>query len=206
MVTGITTLGYLHNQESVDNHGVAMRPIPLNLMTVHADLLQSLEMGDSQSVSIATKTVKKKKYVYATSKDGSARLEKYIGPADDPVVQAEVRKLRHSAERAKSLRSTVTLLKNGRLPAPSLVLGRILEVVANAGLFDRGMTLVGTAAYQTYAPTLGYYLPTATYATNDVDLSVAEFVPGESEEDFQTLLQRADRTFEPVWSSEDKLP
>ncbi|MGE0629103.1 MAG: GSU2403 family nucleotidyltransferase fold protein [Hyphomicrobiaceae bacterium] len=182
------------------------RPIPLNLMTVYADLRQSLEMGDIQAASIAVKTVKKKKYVYATTKDGSARIERYLGPADDPRVRAEVESLRNAAERAKSLRSTVTLLKAARLPSPSLILGRILEVVANAGLFERGMTLVGTAAYQTYAPILGYYLPTATYTTNDVDLSVAEFAPSENEEDFHDLLRRADNTFEPVWNMDDKLP
>ncbi len=183
-----------------------MKPIPLNLMTIYADVLQSLEMGDNDAASIATKTIKKKRYVYATKKDGSARIETYLGSADDPAVQAEVARLRRAAERAKSLRSSVTLLKAGRFPAPSLILGRILEVVANAGLFNRGMTLVGTAAYQTYAPVLGYYLPTATYATNDVDLSVAEFVPGDHEEDFHTLLKRADPSFEPIWSHDDKLP
>jgi hypothetical protein len=163
-------------------------------------------MGDADAASIATKTVKGKKYVYATRKDGGARIETYLGAADDPDVKEQIERLRHAAERAKGLRSSVTLLKSGRLPAPSLVLGRILEVVANAGLFDRGMTLVGTAAYQTYAPMLGYYLPTATYATNDVDLSVAEFVPKDDEEDFHTLLKRADKTFEPLWSNEDTLP
>ena len=183
-----------------------MKPIPLNVMTVYADVLQSLEMGDNDAASIATKTIKNKKYVYATKKDGSARIEKYLGSANDPAVQAEVDRLRHGAERAKDLRSSVTLLKAARLPAPSLILGRILEVVANAGLFNRGMTLVGTAAYQSYAPILGYYLPTATYATNHVDLSVAEFVPGENEEDFHTLLKRADKSFEPLWSHDDKLP
>jgi hypothetical protein len=183
-----------------------MKPIPLNLMTIYADVLQSLEMADHDAASIATKTIKNKRYVYATKKDGSARIEMYLGPADDPAVQAEVGRLRNAAERAKHLRSSVTLLKASRLPAPSLILGRILEVVANAGLFNRGMTLVGTAAYQTYAPVLGYYLPTATYATNDVALSVAEFVPGENEEDFHTLLKRADKSFEPLWSRNDKLP
>jgi hypothetical protein len=175
-------------------------------MTVYADVLQSLEIGDADAASIATKTIKGRKYVYATRKDGGARIETYLGVADDPAVKKEVERLRHAAERAKSLRSSVTLLKAGRLPAPSLLLGRILEVVANAGLFNRGMTLVGTAAYQTYAPMLGYYLPTATYATNDVDLSVAEFVPKDDEEDFHTTLKRADKTFEPLWSSEDTLP
>lgn len=183
-----------------------MRSVPLNLMTLYADLLQSLEIGDTDAASIAVKTIKKKKYVYATKKDGSTRVERYLGPADDPEVKQQVDRLQHAAERVKSLRNTVTALKAARLPAPSLPLGRILEVVANAGLFERGMTLVGTAAYQTYAGALGYHLPTATLATNDVDFSVAQFVPSDNEEDFETILKRADPSFSAVWHPDDKLP
>lgn len=183
-----------------------MRPIPLNLMTLYADLLQSLELAGTPAGSVATKTIKGKKYVYVTTKDGSARVEKYLGPADDPLVQEEVAKVRHAAERARSLKNTVFLLKQGRMPAPSLVLGRILEVLSNAGLFKRGMTLVGTAAYQTYAGVLGYYVPAATLTTNDADLSLAEFVAGDEEEDILSILQRADPTFAPVWHADDKLP
>jgi hypothetical protein len=183
-----------------------MRPIPLNLMTVYADLLQSLELSDTAPASIATKTIKKRKYVYATVKDGSARVETYLGSADDPEVQEKVERYRHAAARAKSLKSTVSILKQGKLPAPSLVLGRILEVVANAGLFRRGMTLVGTAAYQTYAGMLGYYAPAATLATNDADFSLAEFIADDNEEDIGSILKRADPTFNPVWHADDKLP
>lgn len=183
-----------------------MRPIPLNLMTLYADLLQSVELDDATPASIATKTVGKKKYVYATIKDGSARLEKYLGPADDPEVREEVARYKHAAERAKSLKTTVSVLKQGRFPAPSLALGKILEVVANAGLFKRGMTLVGTAAYQTYAGVLGYYAPAATLATNDADLSLAEFKAKEEEEDIGSILRRADPSFSPVWHADDKLP
>jgi hypothetical protein len=183
-----------------------MRSIPLNLMTLYADLRQSLELADTPAASIATKTVRKKKYVYVTTKDGSARVEKYLGPADDPKVQEKVERFRHAAERTKSLRTTVSLLKQGGFPAPSLVLGRILEVVANAGLFNRGVTLVGTAAFQTYAGILGYYAPTATLMTNDADLSLAEFVAGSEEEDIGNILKRADPSFDPIWHVDDKLP
>ena len=183
-----------------------MRSIPLNLMTLYADLLQSSELADTPAASIATKTVRKKKYVYATTKDGSVRVEKYLGPADDPKVQEEVERFRHAAERTKSLRTTVSLLKHGGFPAPSLVLGRILEVVANAGLFNRGVTLVGTAAFQTYAGILGYYAPTATLMTNDADLSLAEFEAGNEEEDIGNILKRADPSFGPIWHVDDKLP
>lgn len=183
-----------------------MRPIPLNLITLYADLLQSVELDDGPAGSIATKTQGKNKYVYVTVKDGSARLERYLGVASDPAVQAEVERFKHAAQRTKSLKNTVSLLKAGRLPAPSLVLGRILEVIANAGLFKRGVTLVGTSAYQTYAGVLGYYAPSATLATNDADLSLAEFVAKEDEEDIGSILKRADPTFKPMWHVEDKLP
>ncbi len=196
-------VGYLHFLESVDNR---MRPIPLNLMTVYADLLQSLELEEATAGSIATKTVKGKKYVYVTVKDGSARVERYIGPADDPTVQEEIERFRHATERVKSLKNTVHLLKTGRFPAPSLVLGRILEVIANAGLFERGVTLVGTAAYQTYAGVVGYFAPAATLTTNDADLSLAEFVARDDEEDIEAILKRADPSFKPAWHANDTLP
>jgi hypothetical protein len=183
-----------------------MRAIPLNLMTLYADVLQSLELDDSRPASIATKTIGKKKYIYATFKDGSARLENYLGPANDPAVQEQALRYKHAAERARSLRTTVSLLKQGRFPAPSLALGKILEVVANAGLFRRGVTLVGTAAYQTYAGVLGYYPPAATLATNDADLSLAEFEAKDDEEDIGSILKRADSSFSPVWHADDKLP
>lgn len=180
-----------------------MRAIPLNLMTLYADLLQSVEMDDGPPGSVA---IKAGKYVYVTTKDGGVRIEKYLGTVGDPAVQQEVERAKHAAARAKSLKNTVTLLKRGRFAAPSLALGRILEVLSNAGLFKRGITLVGTGAYQTYAGVTGYYLAGATYSTNDADLSVAEFVPGKDEEDIESILRRANPTFKPVWHAEDKLP
>ena len=59
-----------------------MRPIPLNLMTLYADLLQSVELDDGMPGSIATKTVAKRKYIYATTKDGSARLHRGLSKLD----------------------------------------------------------------------------------------------------------------------------
>jgi len=183
-----------------------VRPIPLNLMTLYADLLQSLTLDDEPAGSIAIKTVKKRKYAYVTTKDGRVRVERYLGLADDPNVQHQIARVRRAAELAKSRKNTVSLLKRGRFPSPSLPLGRILEVIANAGLFKRGMTLVGTAAYQAYAGVLGHYAPAAALMTNDADLSIAEFVPDEKEEDIEQILKRADSTFAPVWQADDKLP
>ncbi len=183
-----------------------MKQIPLNLQTLYADLAQNAGTFDARPGSIATKTVKGRKYLYATSKDGGSRIERYLGPAVEPSVLAEAERIKHSAALAKAARSTVSLLKQARVPAPSIVLGRVLEVLANAGLFQRGVTLVGTAAYQTYGCLLGVYLPAAALMTNDIDISVAEFVGKSGDEDIEATLKRADPTFTPVWSVEDKLP
>ena len=121
-----------------------MRPIPLNMMTLYADLMQNVGGLAVPPGSLATKTIKKRKYLYVTTRDGSARVERYLGGADDPKVIEQAEEIKRASEQAKALRNTVTLLKQSRVPAPTLVQGRILEVLANAGLFKRGVTVVGT--------------------------------------------------------------
>lgn len=183
-----------------------MRPIPLNLLTLYADLQQSRLAMETIPGSISTKRVGKKKYLYSVEKHGKKRIQKFLGPAGDEEAQAEAEAARHSEQIAKGLRSTVSALKHARIPAPTLVLGRILEVLSQAGLFEQGLTLVGTAAYQTYAPILGYYLPSSALMTNDVDLSVAEFVESDEQKDLEEVLKRADGTFSALMRTEDKLP
>lgn len=183
-----------------------MKPIPLNLMTLYADLAQQVDGLGPRAGSISTRTIDGKRYLYAVMKDGQARTQRFLGPVGDAEAEAAAAEMRQAAAQAKQTRATVALLKNALFPAPSLVLGRILEVLANAGLFERGMTLVGTAAYQTYAGIVGSFLPAAGLMTNDVDLSVAEFVAGDNEEHIQTILQRADPSFEPRWKARDQLP
>jgi hypothetical protein len=187
-------------------YSASVRPIPLNVMTLYADLAQRLALQDTRPGSISSKKVDGRKYLYAVEKDGRTRTQRFLGPATSSVAQAEAARIRRAAELAKELRNTVTLLKNAHVPGPSLALGRILEVVANAGLFQRGVTLVGTAAYQTYACVVGSHLAAANLTTNDVDLSLSEFVAGDREEGIQAILKRADATFEPVLHADDGLP
>jgi hypothetical protein len=183
-----------------------MRAIPLNLMTLYADLMQSVGTLAAVPGSVATKTVHGRSYLYATSKDGAVRIEKYLGPADDPTSREQATLIRQAAAQAKAMRNTVTLLRRARIAAPTLPQGRVLEVLANAGLFERGMTLVGTVAYQTYACVVGAHLGAASYATNDVDLSVAELVSDGHQEDIAEVLRRADTSFRAVWHANDRLP
>lgn len=183
-----------------------MRPIPLNFLTLYADLVQNVKASTLDHGKIKTRTRRGSKYLYSVHKNGASKVEKYLGPADDPEVLAQADRIKDAAEQARHLRSTVSALKQARFPAPSLQLGKVLEVLANAGLFEKGLVLVGTAAYQTYPGIVGSYLPTAALMTNDADLLAASFVSDGESHDLETILKKADRSFSAKMAVTDKLP
>jgi hypothetical protein len=183
-----------------------MRPIPLNFQTLYADLLQSVGLADVGHGSISKRKIKGRDYLYVTIKDGSIRHQRSLGPAADPDVQARAQDIRRAAEYAKGLRTTVSTLKKAYIPGPSLALGRVLETIANAGLFKQGVVLVGTAAYQTYPCLVGAYLPSSALMTNDADLLVSSFVARGEPQDLEKILQRADPTFKAHMSRDDRAP
>ena len=183
-----------------------MRPIPLNLMTLYADLADGVIHSAHLPGSISTKKVKAKSYLYAVVADGTVKNQIFIGPADDPDARRIAELYREAEQQAKQRRSTVSALKNARLPAPSLQVGKVLETIGRAGLYDRGITLIGTHAFRLFPPLLGHFLPSSALATNDVDISAAAFVAADDAVDFEAVLKRADPSFKPVWHADDQKP
>jgi len=173
---------------------------------MYADLLQNVSLADVDHGSVSVRKIKGRDYLYVTTKDGSKRHQKSLGLADDAAARAKAEEIRHAAARARHLRTTVSALKKAHVPGPSLPLGRVLEVVANAGLFKQGVVLIGTAAYQTYPCLVGAYLPSSALMTNDADLLVSEFAAKDEPQDLEEILQRADPTFRAHMSREDVLP
>jgi hypothetical protein len=176
-----------------------MEQLSLSLQTLYADLLQSAAFSSTTAASIYVQSVGARKYYYAREKHGEKRLERYLGPAEDPDVLARVEDLRATNAEAKRRRSMVSLLKRAGLPAPSLAMGRVLEAVANAGLFSSGLLLVGTAAYQVYSPVLGVRLSLGATLTQDVDLAVLSLAAAATSrpDSLLGILHRADPTFVP---------
>ena len=185
---------------------MAIRQVPLSFVTLYADLAQNVRSSSLEHGSVVTRKRRGRDYLYVVSKDGAERSERYLGPADDPIAAGAAEQLRHAAVQAKALRTTVSALKQARFPSPALPLGRVLETIANAGLFERGVVLVGTAAYQTYACIVGHYLPSSALMTNDADILVASLVAGDEPTDLETILKRADPTFRAHMSRDDQLP
>ena len=184
-----------------------MREIPLNLQTIYADLLQNAGAG-VRGASISKRMIDGKSHLYAIEKDGAIRRQRYLGPADKEATLKEAQRLRDGAKRMRAMRSAVAALKSARTPAPSLYLGRLLEVLANAGLFEKNVVLIGAAAYQLYPCVVGRYLSEAALKTNDADLLIARIVvPQLNEgEPLEATLKRADPTFAANMSPSDKLP
>jgi hypothetical protein len=174
-----------------------MRPLPLNMQTLYADLLQSATFSPVAPASVYRQTIRGNAYLYAAEKHGSIRRQRYLGPAADADVRATADDLRYAAEAAKGRRKVVSMLKRLGVPGPAVAVGRTLESLANAGLFRNGLVLVGTGAYQIYSPLLGLALSLAPMLTQDVDvaavsLAVTSDIEGDSLLD---VLQRADASF-----------
>ncbi len=185
-----------------------MKPIPLNLMTLYADLAQSMPDGGPEPAAISRRLESGKRRLYASVRDGVARKQIYLGTVADPKAEAAADAHRRAALSAKARRKTVTTLKRAGVPAPDLYLGRLLEVIARAGYFESGAVLIGTAAFQLYAPIVGAAMKSSALITQDADIALARlFIPKMSSRDeVGVVLKRADPSFAPIFRADDKLP
>jgi hypothetical protein len=185
-----------------------MRQIPLNLMSLYADIAQRAALVDVPPASISVKSVDGKKHLYAVTKDGSTRRQSYIGSADNVEAQNRAEAHRRAARMAGDLRRSVMALRRSGLRGPTIEVGRLLEALANAGFFELGATLVGTVAFQQFPPIVGAYLSEGAALTEDADFAFTRFiVPRFMEcEPLEDILRRADPTFKAHFNFEDKLP
>jgi hypothetical protein len=87
-------------------------------------------------------------------------------------------------------------------------MGRLMETIAKAGLFGKGVVLVGTGAYQVYSAIVGAALSFGALTTQDADLAAASLavvsdIAGESLLD---ILKRADPSFIPQMGLDPRVP
>ena len=178
-------------------YSARMKQIPLNLLTLYADLTQALALSGGRGGTLASKTVGGQKHLYEVRRVGTTYTQNYIGPADRDDVKAAAARIKRTANEAKARKSTVSALKRARVPAPDPYMGRLLEVLSEQGLFERGVVLVGTGAYQLYPCIAGAFL-SAGLMTKDVDLAIPYGVSfaGADPVPMEQILRRADPTFE----------
>ena len=185
-----------------------MKRLPLNLMTLYADLAQNVTSDTVLPATISRRLEGGKRRIYARLRDGAQIKQVYLGTAGDPAAEQSAEAYKRAAVDAKVRRKSVTTLKRAGVPSPPLDVGRLLEVMSNARLFDLGFVAVGTLAFQLYAPVVGAILSGGSRMTQDADFALARFaIPRLVEaEDLNRVLQRADATYKPRWHVDDKLP
>jgi hypothetical protein len=176
-----------------------VKPLQAAILTLYADLLQQLEASTEIVGSIRTQKIKGKEYLKANTTVGTGRKTIYLGSAMAPETQQRAEAIRQEMERAKARRQLISLLRRSGLPGPNAEFGRVLEVAASAGLFRSGVTLIGTAAYQSYPALVGAILPAASLVTQDIDLGIASLAISLEQEaggaSLEEILRRADPTF-----------
>lgn len=184
-----------------------MRRIPLNIQTLYADLQQQVAVASADEATVVATTIGGIRYLRLQRWVGASRTVEHLGRADDPEVIARADAARTEMARRQERRQLVSTLRR-LIPGPTVALGRVLDAVADAGLFRRGAVLVGTAAYQVYPPLLGVVLPAATVMTQDADLATADLaldadIEGDS---MLAILQRAEASFTAVPGLDPKAP
>ena len=185
-----------------------MRQVPLNLLSLYADIAQRAALVDVQPASISVKTIDGKRHLYAVTKDGSSRRQSYIGPADNAGAEAKAEAHRRAARMAQDQRRSVMALRRSGLRGPTIEVGRLLESLANAGFFRLGATLIGTLAFQQFPLLVGAYLSEGAALTEDADFAFTRFaVPRFIQcEPLDSILRRADPSFRAHFNFDDKLP
>lgn len=173
-----------------------MKSIPPTIRTLYVDLVQELHARTERPGSIYVRSIKGIDYVYAKRSVGVSRRDVFIGRADDAEIASRVEGIKAETERAKARRKTISALKAAGVPAPAAQLGAVLDAFDDAGLLTK-MTVVGTAAYQCYAPLTGHYLPAIHLMTQDADFATLSLSiqADEEGEDVETILKRADPSF-----------
>jgi len=152
------------------------RRLPLTVQTTYADLLTRLQ-EESQIELGGTPVLRDRggrKYWYAVQRLGERSVERYLGP-DSPALRDTVERARNVREeqrqREKERSRLASMCREGGVPGVDATTGKILRVLAKAGVFRLRGVLVGTHAFRCYPALLGVELTEAVATTEDLDLA-----------------------------------
>jgi hypothetical protein len=208
---------YYHTKMKLyDNAAVTL--FPLHSRTAYADLLSRLQdleasnaMASLSSCSLLVKRIGGGEYVYAQGRvaDGTTR-QVYIAP-HDVAGRALVERFRQvkadAASEKKAIEMTAKALLAAGMPRLDPIEWRVVNALAEDGIFRVGGVLVGTIAYRCIATLLGVRLPSASAVTADVDVAGKTIPVGIIPEVAcpQTALERLEMGFSPMMESDPAL-
>ena len=187
-----------------------MQRLPISIQTLYADLVdrswsssydELIEAGSSPY----KRSLKGGEYWYLKMPmvNGKRKKDRYLGP-DNEEVRSRVTAHKDLKEIRKDRIDMIRALRNARLPAPDPMSGKILSALSEAGVFRLRAVVVGTVAFQTYAPMLGVRFQNTAGQTGDLDLaqfhSISISVDDQIEGSMLERLKSVDDRFEAISS------
>lgn len=188
-----------------------MQALSITTQTSYAELLEQLLALDAhRSIGHApgafvTKTLKGRAYYYFQySTPGGTTRQAYVGPrseALDAVVArfgAEREALRADRERIDEL---AAILRAGGAAVTDAASARVIQGLADAGVFTLGGVVVGTHAFLALGNVLGVKWEGLSARTEDVDIGVSrvlEVAVPSAEADLPRAIERLEMGFLPV--------
>lgn len=156
--------------------------IPESVHTLYAELVdQSIQaaasgvtLGLPARGSFVSKEIKGRIYWYFQRLEGGRKRQHYLGPESASLrrwmsaISSARGELAVDSERRAEL---VSMLVAGGLTRESAPVSKVLESLAEVGVFHRGAVLVGTQAFGLYANMLGVRFDRGSSRTQDVDLA-----------------------------------
>ncbi len=174
-----------------------MTALPIAYQNLATDLIRKAhDDGSALRGSLYQQTKRDIVNIYVKMPVGSGRKSLFVGPKGREETEAKVEAIRAASMRARARRKDLSVLESLGLPLSHAASGRVVDVLSFHGLFRNGGVLVGTLAYQCYALTLGYLLPSAILATDDADLAAAHVaLQADTGLDMLSILKDADPSF-----------
>ena len=155
--------------------------LPESIQTLYAELLEQTIHAEAEAAllgapqgSFVSKTIKGGTYWYLQRMEGDRKRQIYLGK-ESPTLLAwmeEVRQARVGAADDEAQRARlVSMLAAGGAATDSPATSKVVQLLAESGVFRLGGVLVGTQAFVAYGNMLGVRFDQQNLRTQDVDLA-----------------------------------
>jgi hypothetical protein len=148
----------------------------------------------------SAKEVKGRRYWYFEPSGTPRRRQRYVGP-ETPELLRRIQERKTANNQSRVRRQMVSALTRAGLSGPDSTTAATLAALSKAGVFRLRAVLVGTLAFQTYAPMLGIKFAAAAARTGDIDIAHMHEISvavGDRAAEPLEILRAADPTYRPV--------
>jgi hypothetical protein len=161
---------------------MAFERLPETTQTLYAELREQAIHAEAEAAMVGgaahgtfvSKTIKGGTYWYLQRQEGDRKRQHYLGKESQELLawMDEVRKLRERTAVDEAQRARLSsMLAAGGAAAESAAAGKVLQLLADSGVFRMGGVLVGTQAFAVYGNMLGVRFDRQSLRTQDVDLA-----------------------------------